>query len=97
MAENKSPEASPVVVLREEFDDWAVVFNPDTAEAAGLNPVGVTVFKLLDGTRTIDQVVAAVREEYDDVPETVGEEVRAFIGDLVSRGYAGYELKGGAE
>ncbi len=93
MTQQKAPEANPLVVLREEFDDWAVVFNPDTAEAAGLNPVGVSVFKLLDGTRTIGQIVDAVKAEYDDVPDTVETEVRAFIDDLLAKGYAGYETK----
>jgi hypothetical protein len=27
------PIANPVVVLREKFDDWAILFNPDTAGA----------------------------------------------------------------
>ncbi len=31
---------APVADLREEFDDWAVLFNPDTAQAVGINPVG---------------------------------------------------------
>jgi len=26
------PIANPIVLLREEFDDWAILFNPDTAD-----------------------------------------------------------------
>jgi hypothetical protein len=47
------PIANPTVVLREEFDDWAILFNPDTAEAVGTNPVGVAVWKLMDGRRNL--------------------------------------------
>jgi hypothetical protein len=26
----EKPKANPEIVLREEFDDWALLFNPDT-------------------------------------------------------------------
>ena len=83
--------ANPVVVLREEFDDWAVLYNPDTAAASGISPVGVAIFKLLDGRRTLGQIVEAVNSEFDDVPAGVEEEVRAFIDQLAAKGYVGYE------
>lgn len=86
--------ANPVVVLREEFDDWAVMYNPDTAAATGVNPVGVAIFKLLDGNHTLAQIVAAVKREFSDVPEQVEEEVRVFVARLVANGYATCE--GGA-
>ncbi len=31
MESTERPLVNPGVVLREEFDDWAVLFNPDTA------------------------------------------------------------------
>ncbi|RPJ51839.1 MAG: SynChlorMet cassette protein ScmD, partial [Acidobacteria bacterium] len=49
MKQMDRPIANPTVVLREEFDDWAVLFNPDTAAAVGTNPVGVAVWKRMDG------------------------------------------------
>ena len=90
MSDDRKVRVKPVVVLREEFDDWAVIYNPDTAAATGVNPVGVAIFKLLDGRRTLDQVVDAVRLEFSDVPEQVEDDVRTFVDGLVSRGYAGY-------
>ena len=29
---------NPVISLREEFDDWALLFNPDTGRVVGLTP-----------------------------------------------------------
>ena len=87
------PIANPVAVLREEFDDWAVLFNPDTADAVGINPVGVVVWKLMDGQRDLDAILAGVREHFSDVPETAGEEVSGFIDELAERGFVGYELE----
>jgi hypothetical protein len=45
----RNPVANPLIVLREEFDDWAILFDPDTGNAFGLNPTGVFIWKLLDG------------------------------------------------
>jgi SynChlorMet cassette protein ScmD len=87
------PIANPVVVIREEFDDWAVLFNPDTAGAVGINPVGVTVWKLMNGERNLEEIVTHVKEEFDDVPETVDKEVTDFVSNLTENGFVGYELK----
>ena len=87
------PAANPIVVLREEFDDWAVLFNPDTAGAVGINPVGVTVWKLMNGERDLKEITAHVKEEFYDVPETVDEELTDFVSNLAESGFVGYELK----
>ncbi len=94
MADEKrdKPMANPSVILREEFDDWAVLFDPDTAEGFALNPVGVLIWKQLDGTHTLDQIVAAVRSNCEEVPDDVQEHCRSFVEDLVKQGLAGYEV-----
>jgi SynChlorMet cassette protein ScmD len=91
MSTGNRPIANPVIVLREEFDDWAVVFNPDTAEAAGINPVGVAAWKMMDGSRTVEEIVAAIRKQFDDVPETALEEIASFVENLAEKGFVGYE------
>jgi len=80
--------ANPVVVLREEFDDWAVLYNPDTAEAVGLSPTGVTVWKLLDGERTVEEVTGAATLMYAEVPASAGDEVRALLEQFAEGGFA---------
>ncbi len=82
---------NPVVVLREEFDDWAVLYNPDTAEAAGINPTGVAIWKLLDGRRGVEELVAALREGFAEVPGSVEAEVREFVARLLKGGFVGSE------
>jgi SynChlorMet cassette protein ScmD len=88
------PIANPTVVLREEFDDWAILFNPDTADAVGTNPVGVAVWKLMDGKHGIEEIIAEIRDQFADVPDAAPQDVIAFIRDLSKRGFVGYELKG---
>jgi SynChlorMet cassette protein ScmD len=86
-----NPLANPIVVLREEFDDWAVLFNPDTAAAVGVNPVGVAVWKLLDGRHDLSQIVAEIQARFAAVPGTAEGEIAAFVEQLAQEGLVGYE------
>ncbi len=86
------PIANPIVVLREEFDDWAVLFNPDTADAVGINPVGVVVWKRLDGKRSIEDIVAVINDRFEEVPAGALEEITAFVGTLAEQGFVGHAL-----
>ena len=83
---------NPVVVLRKEFDDWAVLFNPDTAEAVGINPVGVAIWELLAENYSIQNLVENIKENFTDVPGIAHEEIQTFINDLSERGFIGFEV-----
>ena len=93
MPKSKPPIPNPIVVLREEFDDWAILFHPDTAAAVGINPIGVAIWKMLDGTRTFDEIVLEIGEQYEGVPESAPEELRTFMTDLEEGGFVGYEVE----
>lgn len=80
------------MVLREEFDDWAVLFDPDSGDAFGMNPIGVFVWKRLDGSHTRDDILKELHTECDNVPDDAGPHITEFIEDLVRRGFAGYEV-----
>ena len=86
------PIANPIVVLREEFDDWAVLFNPDMAAAVGINPVGVAVWKSMDGKRSLNEIVLEIKTNFEDTPEVALEQITAFVDKLAEDGYVGYEL-----
>jgi len=92
MEKRARPIANPLMVLREEFDDWAVLFNPDTGDAFGLNPVSVFIWKHLDGSKTVEDIIEELRLRCENVPDDADRYVRAFIEDLMGRGMAGYEL-----
>jgi SynChlorMet cassette protein ScmD len=93
MKQTDRPIANPIVVLREEFDDWAVLFNPETANAVGTNPVGVAVWKRLDGRKSITDIVAEVKSVFEDSPDAAGNEIAAFIETLAENGFVGLELE----
>ncbi len=91
MSEANVPLANPRIILREEFDDWAVLFDPESGEAHGLDPVGVFYWKRLDGKRSRGQIVQELRKECEDVPEEAPEHLDAFIDKLVKKGFASSE------
>ena len=93
MQQTDRPIANPIIVLREEFDDWAVLFNPDTADAVGTNPVGLAVWKLIDGKRSLENIVSEIRNSFEDTPATTCEEIVAFVDTLVDNGFVGLELE----
>ena len=93
MNQMDKPIANPIVVLREEFDDWAVLFNPDTADAVGTNPVGVAVWKLMDGKRSLEDIVSEIRNSFEDTPGAAFEEIAAFVNTLAENGFVGLELE----
>ena len=93
MNQTDKPIANPIVVLREEFDDWAVLFNPDTADAVGTNPVGVAVWKLMDGKRSIEDIVSEVKNSFEDPPDVALKEISAFVDRLADNGFVGLELE----
>ena len=84
--------ANPIVVLRKEFDDWAVLFNPDTAEAVGVNPVGVAIWELLTGKNSVEDIANRISQDFSDMPGSAAEEIQTFIDDLTERGFVGSEL-----
>ena len=86
------PVANPLIVLREEFDDWAILFDPDTGDGFGINPVSVFIWKRLDGKHTINDILEGLREACEDAPENAEQEVKDFIKELLGKGYAGNEL-----
>ena len=90
--QTEKPIANPLIVLREEFDDWAILFDPDSGDAFGLNPIGVNIWKRLDGNHSVKDILKDLYEVYEDVPEEAEGDLKEFIENLVQRGLVGYEV-----
>ena len=87
------PVASASTVFREELDDWALLFDPDTGEVHGLNPVATFIWKQLDGRHSVDEIASLVQASFDDVPDSVVQDTITFIDKLKAMGYAGHEVR----
>jgi DNA-directed RNA polymerase specialized sigma54-like protein len=83
---------TPNVVLREEADEWGILFDADTGASVALNPIAVSMFKAMQHSQDIAVVEKKVREEYEDIPETLTEDIEEFINSLVQGGFVGFEV-----
>lgn len=93
VCEKEKPIANPMVVLREEFDDWAVLFDPDSGHGFGINPTGVFVWKCLDGRHSLHDILKKLQKNCENVSAKAEDHIKDFIQDLVKQGLAGYEIK----
>jgi len=89
------PLANLLLVRREEFDDWAVLFNPDTGDSFGLNPVSKFIFKLLDDKNTLADIMKELRAECKNAPKYAEKYVHDFIEDCLKKGFSGHEFQQG--
>ena len=91
MTRHDKPVANPNIQLREEFDDWAILFDLTTGQGFGLNPTGVYIWKLLDGKHTLDGLLEEIHQGTEGVPKEANDHVTAFVDDLVSEGLASFD------
>ena len=82
--------ANPEVVFRQEFDDWAVLFEPDSGETYGLDPVSAFIWTKLDGKNSKEEILTALEKECEDgIPEDASQHIDDFIADLEKHGLVG--------
>jgi len=82
MSNVRNPRRSPEASFRPFGPDGGLVVMPMRREIQVLNPVGIRVFSLLDGTRSEAEIVALILEEFDVSPEEAARDVAAFLEEL---------------
>jgi SynChlorMet cassette protein ScmD len=90
--DEKVPIANPMVVFREEFDDWAILFDPDTGKAFGINPVGASIWRQLDGKHCLSDLTTDINRGFQGIPEDLNAHIEKFLQELMRLGFAGYEV-----
>ena len=80
--------AHPLIVLREEFEDSALLFNPVSGSTFGLNSVGVFIWKRLDGFHSEEDILKELKAHCENTPEDVGVHLKGFIQSLIEQGLA---------
>lgn len=77
-------KSKPHIVLREEFDDWAILFDPDTGKTCGISPTGAFIWKQLNGSRTKDDILQIMFTSYgDNLPKEATNDYDEFIKQLL--------------
>lgn len=67
------------------FSGEAVVITPAENTVRMLNPVGSRIWELADGTRTQEEIAAALTREYDVALPDARRSVAEFVEQLVAR------------
>lgn len=60
-------------------DGTAVLVDPVTGAACALNATGARVWQLCDGSRTLDEIAAALAEEFDVTPAQARHDIAALL------------------
>ncbi|MGH7356879.1 MAG: PqqD family protein [Candidatus Rokuibacteriota bacterium] len=64
----------------------AVILSLDTKVLRGLNAVGSRVWELIDGQRSVEEIVDVIAREFTAERATAVADVGAFVKDLLERG-----------
>jgi len=74
---------NPVVSFKDEGDEGAVLYNPDTDKSIILNPVGSEIWRFLEEPRTSDEIISMLSESYSGVDNIQArEDLEEFINKL---------------
>jgi Coenzyme PQQ synthesis protein D (PqqD) len=77
---------NPKVVARQlDEPQGAVLLHLETGAYHGLNPVGFVVWDLIDGERTVAELVDGTRIRIDDAPPEVEQDVIRFLEAALAR------------
>jgi hypothetical protein len=68
------------------YEGQAVVVLPHGAEIKVLNPAGSLIFELLDGRHTVEDLVSAIRAEYEVDEGQARQDLTAFLDELEAGG-----------
>jgi hypothetical protein len=90
-SDNK-PVQNPTVLSRPTFDDSILLVNGDTGASLALNRCGKMIWNLIDGKRTEAEIIAQVCKNFQNVPDTVNDDVISLITTLKEEGFIGYEM-----
>ena len=75
------------LVVREESDDWGLLFDPDTGRSFALSPVAVHICNiLLLGPKKHEEIMSSVNETFTDIPQTATQDTTEFLDQLTKEG-----------
>jgi len=80
---------NPNMVLREEEDGCAILCDPDSGRIRILNLTAVAIWKLIDGQRTLAEVVEALEESFEGLDADAQDQVARFVQSLYQVGALG--------
>ena len=81
------PVGPPAAHLVEtEVEGRINLYDPASEEVHVLNETASDVWRLSDGSQTVDQIVALLAKAYGVEPDTIAADVAATLSDFYARG-----------
>ncbi|MEM8812238.1 MAG: pyrroloquinoline quinone biosynthesis peptide chaperone PqqD [Pseudomonadota bacterium] len=74
-----------VRMKRDTVRDRTILVAPERTLA--LDGTGIAIMELVDGENSIEVIAERLAEKYDAPLQTIGNDVVAFLRDLINRGY----------
>ena len=70
-------------IFRKE-EDGAFLFDPKNGNLKYINCMGVNIYQLCNGGRSVTEITSLVAENYSDIPEKqIKEDIKKFLQDLI--------------
>ena len=86
MSAQDKPKRNSGHAYRSIGDEGGLVVIPRQSKVQVLNPVGIKVYSMLDGTHSLEEIVRAVMEEFEVEETPARADVEAFLDELASEG-----------
>ena len=81
---------NPDVVLREEDEDGALLYNPDTNQVKVVNNTGLFIWQQFKSINTSEKAAEAVLKNFEEVTlDTVRTDLSEFLQDMLATGFIG--------
>ncbi len=74
---------NPESIFRKE-EDGAFLFDPKNGNLKYINCMGVNIYQLCNGNRSVTDITSVVVENYRDIPEKqIEEDIKNFLKELI--------------
>lgn len=85
------PTPNPETILRRDFGEPPLLFQPLFGEVAALSPMGMAIWQAVDGQRSVAEIAAQIQAQCEGAPPDLVDDVAAFLKDLQRRGFVSSE------
>jgi hypothetical protein len=88
MKSSAKPRGNPTIASRQILPGEAILVNLDTSASLVLkNLTAILLWQLVDGQRTVQEIIAAVRHECPDAPPAADDDIIEMLDLLEARGF----------
>jgi hypothetical protein len=73
-------------IVWREVQGEAVLLNPENGRYFGLNSVGCSFWEKVDGTRTVNEIIDLLMEEYEVAKDILAADIKRLVNNMSQNG-----------